>query len=288
MIKFSVPRWRFKSPGPASQAFRHALYSLLVQVTNQIADDRQRWGLVETLKQHFTSAIGEPHYTSTSYRWALSDLDTKMLECVDNAPLLIVTFVNACEQLQAVHKDEIQFPGAGLVNELMIEHGVGYVIVDQTLMVREADAPIAPLVAPLSLDETARELVSKTFQDVGRLLSTAGEERRAVAEMLWLLETFSTAFNGLESPDKPELGSYFNKVIGTLRSQRKGTPFDQIMVWLMGIHGYLSSPTGGGVRHGTDILNPRELGPGEAQLYVNLMSSYLHYLMGEYDRLAGL
>ena len=53
----------------------------------------------------------------------------------------------------------------------------------------------------------------------------------------------------------------------------------------MSLHGYLSSPTGGGVRHGVDLNEVRELGISEARLYCNLIRSYLTFLMDEHDRL---
>lgn len=59
--------------------------------------------------------------------------------------------------------------------------------------------------------------------------------------------------------------SYFNKIIGELRARGRGHQ-EQILQWMMTLHGYLSSPTGGGVRHGTDLNEGLELGIDEARL----------------------
>ncbi|MGV4878749.1 hypothetical protein, partial [Acetobacter indonesiensis] len=44
------------------------------------------------------------------------------------------------------------------------------------------------------------------------------------------------------------------------------------------------APTGGGVRHGSDIANAAEMPRGDAKLYCNLIRSYLGYLLAEHDR----
>lgn len=50
------------------------------------------------------------------------------------------------------------------------------------------------------------------------------------------------------------------------------------------LHGYLSSPTGGGVRHGTDLKEGIAIQPHEARLYCNLARSYLSFLLEEHDQ----
>jgi len=54
----------------------------------------------------------------------------------------------------------------------------------------------------------------------------------------------------------------------------------------MTLHGYLSSPTGGGVRHGVDLREGLALQIDEARLYCNLIRSYLTFLIAEHERLA--
>jgi hypothetical protein len=58
-----------------------------------------------------------------------------------------------------------------------------------------------------------------------------------------------------------------------------------LIVWIEALHGYLSSPTGGGVRHGADLSGDLVIDPNEARLYCNLIRSYITYLMAEHERL---
>jgi hypothetical protein len=51
------------------------------------------------------------------------------------------------------------------------------------------------------------------------------------------------------------------------------------------LHGYLSSPTGGGVRHGGTLTSAAEMSPHEARLFCNLIRSYLDFQLTEYDGL---
>ena len=51
----------------------------------------------------------------------------------------------------------------------------------------------------------------------------------------------------------------------------------------MTLHGFLSSPTGGGVRHGLDLKDGVARADHEARLYCNLIRSYITYLPEEHD-----
>jgi len=101
-----------------------------------------------------------------------------------------------------------------------------------------------------------------------------------------LLETVSTAFHGLDVGDGTVEGKYFNKIAEDLRRYQKGTTLSQVLGWITALHGYLSSPTGGGVRHGVDLRSGISVQPNEARLFCNLIRSYASYLMAEHDRLA--
>lgn len=47
------------------------------------------------------------------------------------------------------------------------------------------------------------------------------------------------------------------------------------------MHGYLSSPGGGGVRHGTQLAADVSPTLREAHLYCNLTRSHINYLLAE-------
>ena len=51
------------------------------------------------------------------------------------------------------------------------------------------------------------------------------------------------------------------------------------------MHGYLSAPAGGGVRHGLDLSRGVAITHSEARLFCNLVRSYLSFLIAEHERL---
>ena len=52
------------------------------------------------------------------------------------------------------------------------------------------------------------------------------------------------------------------------------------------LHGYLSSPAGGGIRHGANLKASIAIQPNEARLFCNLIRSYISFLMAEHERLS--
>ena len=59
-----------------------------------------------------------------------------------------------------------------------------------------------------------------------------------------------------------------------------------MLTWVTTLHGYLSSPTGGGIRHGANLKAGIEIQPNEARLFCNLIRSYISFLMAEHERLS--
>ena len=114
----------------------------------------------------------------------------------------------------------------------------------------------------------------------------AGRHRQAVQEILWLLEAVSTAFQGLDTGVATLQGKYFNKIAEDLRKHHKGTTLDQVLTWVPTLHGYLSPPTGGGIRHGANLKAGIAIQPNEARLFCNLIRSYISFLMAEHERLS--
>ena len=128
------------------------------------------------------------------------------------------------------------------------------------------------------------EIVQKSLKQSEDSLA-AGNFRQAVQEILWLLETISTLFQNLSVGDATIQGKYFNKIADELRRHKKGTTLEQAMSWATTLHGYLSSPSGGGVRHGADLKASLAMQEHEARLFCNLIRSYISYLLAEYERL---
>ncbi|MDR6101777.1 hypothetical protein QE369_001974 [Agrobacterium larrymoorei] len=271
--------WRFDSPGPIEPAVQEAFRDLI----NRICGQGQRKPILEHFKARFCAAGGAEYWPSTNERFASEDLDRDMTRAGDNAPIFIETFWVACQELRARNPTMV-IPDAGRINRVLAEADAGYQLDPPMLIATRVHIPIIVPDAPPSLDVQAQALINESLDASQRALCD-GNGRQAVQEVLWLLETISTAFRSQEILDGSIQGRYFNKIIGELRQRGRGHQ-EQILQWMMTLHGYLSSPTGGGVRHGIELKEGLALGIDEARLYCNLIRSYLTFLIAEHERLS--
>ena len=277
MLQFEG-KWRYDSPGPAE---REAVWAFR-ELIDKICGQGWRKGILEHFKSHFAAAAGTSYHSSSDESWASTDLDSLMNEASDNAPLFIEAFYKACEELKR-NNPEMEMPGVGRINRILTDTGSGFQIDPPKLIATRTHVPIAVPDEVPSLDTQAKRAIGEALEASERLLSQ-GNARQAVQEVLWLLETFSTAFRSERVLDGNIHGRYFNKIVEDLRRHGEGHQ-KQILQWMMNLHGFLSSPTGGGVRHGVDLNEGRELGITEARLYCNLIRSYLSFLITEHERL---
>jgi hypothetical protein len=272
--------WRFDTPGPIPSAVDNAFFELIGKIASQ--GDRRR--ILEHFKSYFGSAAGKSASWSSSESWAESDLQSYMGDAAANAPLFIEAFYDACAAL-ANGNPPTAVPDLARINRVLFEHGAGYEIRPPDLISRNPQIPIAVPQRTASLDEQAQEIIQKSLKDSEALLSE-GRNRQAVQEILWLLETVSTAFQGLDTGSGSVQGKYFNKIAEDLRKHYKGQTLEQVLSWVTTLHGYLSSPTGGGIRHGADVKKGIATQPNEARLYCDLIRSYISFLMVEHERLS--
>ena len=274
------PSWRFGSPGAISRGGANALGELVTRVCAQAS----RWQLLELFKSRFAQAAGAPYHSSSSASWAESDLALLMSQAEANAPLFIEAVYAGCVQALNVFPD-IAVPDVELINRVLAEHDAGYRLEPPHLHAIRTHLPIAVPERPPSLDEQAHRIIQSSLELSERFLSE-GRARAAVQEILWLLETVSTAFRDDGSQDATVQGRYFNKIIGEMKGRNRGSAQHQILTWMMTLHGYLSSPTGGGIRHGQDLESGVALRPNEARLYCDLIRSYIAYLIAEHEAAA--
>lgn len=279
MLKFKGA-WRFDSPGRIAEGVPAEFSRLIGKVASQ-GDSRQ--SILEHFKSYFASAAGTTSSWSSSTSWAESDLDSYMSDAAANAPMFIEAFYDACESLQRAHPD-YAVPDADMINRALAKHNAGYQIQPPDLISQNAHEVIQVTEEPSTLDEQAQEIIQLSLKQSEQLLSE-GRDRQAVQEILWLLETVSTAFQGLDTGAGTVQGKYFNKIAEDLRKHHKGKILEQVLAWVTTLHGYLSSPTGGGIRHGTDLKAGIIIQPNEARLFCNLIRSYISYLMAEHARL---
>ena len=170
------------------------------------------------------------------------------------------------------------------INEILNTHRVGLRI-EGTNLIADDSATISVPVSevPMSLTDQAKQQLVASITRADTLLA-AGHGREAVQENLWLLETIATAFRGVDTGTGTVEGNYFNQIIKELRKLHSNTTLERVLSWAASIHGYLSSPAGGGVRHGLDLNSGIQMTHNEAQLFCNLIRSFTSFLILEYQR----
>lgn len=182
--------------------------------------------------------------------------------------------------------DEWFIPDHSYVNEILARHNIGYEIRPPELVTREIGGPLVTVAeAPPNLAEQAKETIDRSLKRSEELLAQ-GHAREAVHEVLWLLETVSTAFKGADTESGRVEGKYFNKIVTDLQRKMPGTTLNTVLNWITTMHGYLSAPAGGGVRHGMDLDRGVELDANQARLFCNLTRSYISFLIVEFDSLS--
>ncbi len=264
--------WRYGSPGAMPPAAVNAFNSLIHTIASQ---SESSWSIFELFKAKFNSGYSG----SSSESWAISDLHTGMMAAADNAPVFISAFWDGCAQVQAEHP-EVGLPDADVVNQILYEHDIPYEVRPPALLARHPQTPIAVQASEKSLGERAYALIHASLDQADRLLLEQ-RPRQAVQEILWLLETVSTAFQGQEAGTGTIEGKYFNEIVRALRNNKRGSALAEALGWMTKMHGFLSSPGGGGVRHGTQLAADVSPTLKEAHLYCNLTRSYINYLLAE-------
>jgi len=280
LLKFDS-EWRFESPGEISTGFFREAQQQIGIIAGQAQMERQR--IFEHFKAFFAGAAGSTASWSSSASWAQTDMNATMEEAAKNAPLFIEAYLGACEALREKHP-HYAIPDVAQINRSLSTHQTGYQIVGDTLQSTNPHVAIPVPLPVKSLDDEAQAVITESLQKAEQLL-LQGDYRQAVQESLWLLETVSTAFQGMNTGSGTVEGKYFNRIAADLQKHSKGTALDRVLEWIKTLHGFLSSPTGGGVRHGTKLSAAVKIDREEARLYCNLIRSYITFLMAEHDRL---
>ncbi len=248
----------------------------------KIAAQGDRRSLLEHFKGYFCGSIGAAHYWSSNESWAYTDLLKYMEEAARNPALFVEAFYDACEALRVEGTHEV--PDIDLMNEILRDSGVLLEIRPPRLVRIESVARVPTPEPPSTLAEGASGVVRQSMQRAEELLGE-NRPREAVQEMLWILESIATTFRGASLSTGTVQGRYFNEIARELRAASRGTTLERVVEWSTQLHGYLSSPTGGGVRHGLDLDSGTAVSPEQGRLFCNLILSYVTYLMAEHARL---
>jgi len=269
--------WRFGNPGELDPLVVKQFADLISKISQQ----SNSWPILELFKAKFSGAVSK----SSSESWAQSDLLAVMDDAAQNAPTFIEAFWAGCEKVKSVFPQNT-VPDESLVNQILAYNDVRYEIRFPKLVTRiQTNAP-AIVIPQMTDDEHARQLIQKSLTDSDQLLLDR-KPRQAVQEILWLLETVSTGLEGHETQSGKIEGKYFNKIVKNLKQQKRNNTLKEVMGWISKLHGYLSTPTGGGVRHGVHLKKGEEMNIHEAHLYCNLTKSYIGYLLAELDKPKG-
>ena len=229
-----------------------------------------------------SKSAGITYVGSASESWAESDLSSAMIEAGENAPMFLEAFYDACEDTRGKGRFA---PNAKMINELCEKHDIGYILDPPFLRLREKMVtPVATPPPSPTLADQANELLQQSLNRSEELLAE-GRDREAVQESLWVLESVVTAFRGVDFGGDAVGGRYFNQIVRELRKVARGTTLDRVAEWCSAIQGYLSSPTGGGVRHGIDLSEGVPIERNEARLFCNLIRSYIVYFLAEHERI---
>lgn len=278
MLEFEAS-WRFDSPGEIPEGAVRDLFGFATTA----AASTNRVRALEIFKKYFAQVAGTPYSPSSSTSWAENDLQGLMFDAAKNAPLFIQAFHAACIGVRDIGAI---VPDTSALNRVLGQHGTGFRLHPPRIVRSNAgEATPLPIPAP-SVSEQARTVIQRSLNESERLLN-AGRHRQAVQEVLWLLETVTTAFKDTATPSGSVEGKYFVKIVRDLRRLHRGDVLDQVLGWVTRLYGYLSSPTGGGVRHGRDIADPSDLEAHEARLFCDLIRAYVGFLLSAHERYGG-
>ncbi|MBC1241346.1 hypothetical protein [Nostoc sp. 2RC] len=271
--------WRFNS-SPES-VIPNAAIDEFEKLTGIIVAKANRWELLEYFKECFAHAVGSTSVWSTSESWASTDLRSYLEDAAKNPSLFLEAFYDACENL----RDKYAIPDIERINDICLEHKIAYKI-DPPKLVKlcEGEEAISVAEPPATFTEPVKQLIRESLNRSEQLLNE-NRPREAVIEVLWILESITTAFRGEQLPSGTIKGTYFNVIVKELRNANEGTAINYILKCLESLHGYHSSPTGGGGRHGLDLKEGKPMTLSEGRLFCNLIRSYISFLLTEYERL---
>jgi hypothetical protein len=141
----------------------------------------RRKDVLENFKHYFARAAGTTSVGSSSESWAETDLRMYAGDAAKNAPLFIEAFYEACQSFVA--EDEERFaPDAGMINDVLGRHNIGYEIRPPRLDLRSMERTVvASEVAYAETPSISRPQVKNPQPyDYDVALSFAGEDREYV------------------------------------------------------------------------------------------------------------
>jgi hypothetical protein len=180
--------WIYATPGPLPGPAVRDFFDLILLISKQ----GDSWAIVEHFKAVF-GGVGR----SSSESWAHSDLSDAMDSSAENAPTFIASLWRGKVGIAQRHP-QLSLPDEHVINAILAKHGSPYEIRPPVLQLRDGTMPPIVTVPETSVDQSAKALIEASLSQADRFLGE-GKPRQAVQEVLWLLETVSTAFEGRAS-----------------------------------------------------------------------------------------
>jgi len=275
--------WRFRLPPillPINSKAIGEFYDLIAKIGAQT----DSWDNLERFKTEFAAVSGTISMRSSSESWAMTDLFTVMENASKNPPLFMQALHSG---FLAARKRDLAVPDDEIINKVLRENGIPLSLDHDSLTLVEdvtKSVPVPP--PPPSMQELAAQMLEQSVKRSEELLMN-GRGREAVQELLWVLESLVTGFRGTSLPTGEVKGKYFNQIVKELKAGSPNTTLERAIEWCESLHGYLSSPTGGKVRHGLDINTATSLATEDARFFCNLIRSYVGYFQSEYHKTRG-
>jgi hypothetical protein len=264
----------------------HEAVEEFARLIRAIAIDPSRKTVWEHFKRRFSGPAGREFWASTNAGFAEQDGLDYMQNAARNSPLFLEAFYDGWSALMEQNPVQIP-PVVETVNRILGAHRIGFRLNPPDLEMLGEPAPLVQVIIPTAtMEERAREVVRTSLETAAGHLDR-GDDRAAVMESLWLLDSVTTIFSGLALPAGQVNGIYLNTIVGDLRRLQVGGALPHVMRWMEAMYGYLSAPRGGQIRHGMNLSDEIQLDRNEARLYCNLIRSYIEYLLGEHARLTG-
>ena len=283
MLNF-LGAWRFTPPAGCEPIPTEVLNEIFDLIKRTAVQDEEYQRTLERFKTLFARAGDAGDAWSSNASWAETDLLGLMHGATANPPLFIEAFYDGWE---ASRNQGLEVPDTDVLNGVLAKHGVPFRIEPPDLKAVGAENATVIIPVPESPPTLAEQAVVVLQRSLERSeeLWELGRDREAVQEILFLLESVTTAFRGVDTEAGQIGGTYFNQIVRELRTGGTRPALDQVLRWLTTMHGYLSAPAGGGIRHGLDLNQGVEITHSEARLYCNLTRSYLSFLLAEHERL---
>jgi len=283
------PAWRFAPPKDTdrvnSTVPEEALEELL-RLASRAAGlhPRGREAGLEHMKHSISATSGRGYSPSSSESWAETDLRRLLEGLKDEPPVLIEGIVTGCRSITDSEGRSI-LDDPTPINRIMEKFGMGYRISGDEILLGESIPPPTVEPVPSLIEQTAAEL-GKAWKRADQLLDE-GHPDEAVAKIWFVLESILTVFRGLKVGDQTVEGAYFNKVVHSLKGTEIDPTFKMVLDLASRVHGQLSDPSTGRLRHGSELGIP-PISPQEGRFLVGFAKSLGYYICSEYQRLLPL